>query len=194
MIQIDKTLISLDVIEKQFCCDISQCKGICCIEGDSGAPLTDAEVLAYQKYLPKILPYLSNKNQSVLRENNVFYYDAHDGEKVTTLVDNAECAFTIVENGVFSCAIERAFREGVIPVQKPISCHLYPIRCRQYRDFEAINYETWTICKDAVCKGKAENVRVYEFLKEPLLRKYGKAWYKELEKIAKEWLTQKNEK
>jgi len=189
MIQIDKTLISLDVIEKYFCCDIAACKGICCIEGDSGAPLTDAEVLAYQKYLPQILPYLSNKNQSVLRSNDVFYYD-RDGEKVTTLVNNAECAFTIVENAVFSCAIERAFREGKIPVQKPVSCHLYPVRCRQYRDFEAINYETWTICNDAVCKGKQEHVRVYEFLKEPLIRKYGAAWYKELEKIAEEWLVQ----
>lgn len=193
MIQIENTLISFDVIEKYFCCDVAQCKGICCIEGDSGAPLTDAEVLAYQKYLPKILPYLCEKNQETIRNNNVFYYDL-DGEKVTTLVNNAECAFTIIENGVFSCAIERAFRDGAIPVQKPISCHLYPIRCRQYRDFEAINYDTWTICKDAVCKGKSEKLRIYEFLKEPLIRKYGKAWYKELETVAKEWLNKKNDK
>ncbi|MDR2964089.1 MAG: DUF3109 family protein [Bacteroidales bacterium] len=193
MIQIENTLVSLDVIEKQFCCDIARCKGICCIEGDSGAPLTDAEVLAYQTYLPKILPFLCEENQHALRSHNVFYYD-HDGEKVTTLINNAQCAFTVLEDGVFSCAIERAYKTGVIPVQKPISCHLYPIRCRQYRDFEAVNYETWAICGDAVCKGKKEHVRVYEFLKEPLIRKYGKSWYAELEKIAKEWLAQKQGK
>lgn len=193
MIQIGEQIVSLDIIEKEFCCDLSKCKGICCIEGDAGAPLTDAEVADYEKNIEKILPYLSEKNQSVLKEKGVFYLD-EEGEKVTMLVDNAECAFVEHKDGILFCGIEHAFRDGKISVQKPISCHLYPIRCHQYRDFEALNFHSWNVCSDAVCKGRNEQIKVYQFLKEPLIRKYGKEWYDELCEVAKQWEEQKNGK
>ena len=193
MIQIGEQIVSLDIIEKEFCCDLSKCKGICCIEGDAGAPLTDVEVADYEKNIEKILPYLSEKNQSVLKEKGVFYLD-EEGEKVTMLVDNAECAFVEHKDGILFCGIEHAFRDGKISVQKPISCHLYPIRCHQYRDFEALNFHSWNVCSDAVCKGCNEQIKVYQFLKEPLIRKYGKEWYDELCEVAKQWEEQKNGK
>jgi len=193
MIQIGEQIVSLDIIEKEFCCDLSKCKGICCIEGDAGAPLTDAEVADYEKNIENILPYLSEKNQSVLKEKGVFYLD-EEGEKVTMLVDNAECAFVEHKDGILFCGIEHAFRDGKISVQKPISCHLYPIRCHQYRDFEALNFHSWNVCSDAVCKGCNEQIKVYQFLKEPLIRKYGKEWYDELCEVAKQWEEQKNGK
>ena len=183
----------MDIIEKEFCCDLSKCKGICCIEGDAGAPLTDAEVADYEKNIENILPYLSEKNQSILKEKGVFYLD-EEGEKVTMLVDNAECAFVEHKDGILFCGIEHAFRDGKISVQKPISCHLYPIRCHQYRDFEALNFHSWNVCSDAVCKGCNEQIKVYQFLKEPLIRKYGKEWYDELCEVAKQWEEQKNGK
>lgn len=193
MIQIGNQIVSLDVLEKEFCCDLDKCKGICCVEGDAGAPILDTEITDYQENLDKILPYLSEKNQSVLREKGVFYLD-EEGEKVTMLVDNAECAFTSHKDGISFCSIEQAYRDGAITVQKPISCHLYPIRCRQYRDFEALNYDSWSICSDALCKGKKIKLKVYQFLKEPLMRKYGEAWYRELCEVAKQWEAQKNAK
>ena len=193
MIQIKDQIVSLDIIEKEFCCDLSKCKGICCVEGDAGAPLTDEEVVAYQKNIDTILPYLSEKNQSVLKEKGVFYLD-EEGEKVTMLVDNAECAFVEHKDGGLFCGIEHAFHDGKISVQKPISCHLYPIRCHQYRDFEALNFHSWNVCSDAVCKGRNEQIKVYQFLKEPLIRKYGKEWYDELCEVAKQWEEQKNGK
>lgn len=186
MIQIGNQIVSLDVLEKEFCCDLSKCKGVCCIEGDAGAPITDEEISNYQKDLDKILPYLPDKNQQVLKEKGVFYFD-EEHEKVTMLVDNAECAFVEHKDGLLLCGIEQAYRDGKISVQKPISCHLYPIRCHTYRDFEALNYESWSICSDALCKGKKEGLKVYQFLKEPLIRKYGQEWYDELCEVAKQW-------
>ncbi len=190
MIQIGKQIISLEILEKEFSCDISKCKGICCVEGDAGAPITDSEVEDYQKYFDAILPYLSEKNQAVLKEKGVFYLD-REHEKVTTLVDGAECAFVEHSNDVTWCAIEHAYRDGKIPVQKPISCHLYPIRCNKYYDYEALNYQRWSICSDALVKGQKDKVKIYQFLKEPLIRKYGVEWYNELLAIAQQWNAQK---
>ncbi len=192
MIQIGKQLISLDVIEKEFACDYTKCKGICCIEGDSGAPISDEEIKIVEEKLHEILPYLSRKNKKVLKKDGIWYTD-QDGEKVTTLVDNAECAFVITdENGMLSCAIEKAYEDGKVSIPKPISCHLYPIRTKNYKDFEALNYDTWHICKDAVCKGKKEKTKVYQFTKNSLIRKYGEDWYRELEQIAQQWQQQNN--
>jgi len=193
MIQIGSTIISLDVIEKEFICDVAKCKGVCCIEGDSGAPVTDEEIAILEKELDKILPFLPPQNKQVLKNNGVFYVD-QEGDKVTTLVNNAECAFVLQEDGILSCAIERAWNKGLVTIPKPISCHLYPIRCRQYRDFEGINYDAWHICKDAVCKGKEEKVKVYQFLKSSLIRKYGENWYQELEQVAHQWERDKRNK
>lgn len=191
MIQIGKQIVSLEIFEKEFCCDVTKCKGICCIEGDAGAPLTDAEIEDYQKHLDEILPYLSEKNQAVIKEKGVFYLD-REYEKVTTLVDGAECAFVEHSNGIAWCAIEHAYRDGKIPVQKPISCHLYPIRCHKYNEYEALNYQRWGICGDALVKGQKDKIKVYQFLKEPLIRKYGVEWYNELLAVAQQWEAQKN--
>ncbi|MCQ2958759.1 MAG: DUF3109 family protein [Bacteroidales bacterium] len=190
MIQIGNQIVSLDILEKEFCCDLTKCNGVCCIEGDAGAPITDQEIADYENNLEQILPYLPSKNQEVLKSKGVYYLD-DEGEKVTMLVDNAECAFVEHKGDLLLCGIEQAYRDGKISVQKPISCHLYPIRCHQYHDFEALNYDKWTICSDAICKGKKEHLKVYQFLKEPLIRKYGEDWYNELCEIAKQWEEQK---
>ena len=191
MFEIDKTLVSLDIIEKEFACDYAKCKGICCVEGDSGAPITDEEIAILEESLSVIVPFLAQKNKEALQTNGVFYID-REGEKVTTLVNNAECAFVMIENGMVSCAIERAWEKGLVSIPKPISCHLYPIRVKQYKNFDGLNYDRWHICNDAVCKGKKESIKIYQFLKNSLIRKYGSDWYMQLETIAEQWIHDKN--
>ena len=186
MIQLGSTILSLDIIEKKFACNYTACKGICCVEGDSGAPIQDKEIAEVEKALPYILSLLDKKNQDAIKTQGVFYLDT-DKEKVTTLVNNKECAFVINKNGSYSCAIAKAWQEGKSTLQKPISCHLYPIRVKSYKDFEGLHYELWHICKDAVCKGEKNKTKVFEFCKSALVRKYGDAWYAELETIAMQW-------
>jgi len=182
MIEIDKTIVSLDVVTKRFVCDLKKCKGACCIEGDGGAPLEDAEVDKITEYLPAILPYLNEQSRQTIEQNGIFDVD-DDGDKLTVLNPGLECSFSIVENGIMFCGIEKAFNEGKIPFRKPISCYLYPIRLTKYTQFEAVNYHTWDICKHAREKGKKDNVKVYEFLKTPLIEKFGQEWYNNLEKV-----------
>lgn len=182
MIELEKTLISLDVIEKQFVCDLSKCKGICCIEGDSGAPLEDNEIDFLIDNISKILPYMTEKGRNAVEEHGVYYID-EEHDKVTTLVDNAACAFVTEADGISMCAIEKAYNDKVIDYKKPISCHLYPIRITKYQKFDAINYDEWSICKDACVLGQKLQVKVVDFLKEPLIRKYGEHWYNELVNI-----------
>ena len=191
MLQIDNTIISLDVLEKEFICDISICKGDCCVQGDSGAPLEDDEILYLEENYEKIKPYLTEKGKKAIKKHGVWFTDA-EGEKVTTLINNKECAFIVFDNGIAKCGIELAHKNGDIDFLKPISCHLYPIRVKEYSDFKAVNYNTWDICTSAVRFGKFKGVKVYQFLKEPLIRKFGEQWYKELE-IAAEYLKNKNE-
>lgn len=191
MIQIDNTLISLDLIEKKFVCDIAKCKGICCYEGDSGAPLTNAEVAFLTENIDKILPYLTDKGKQAVIENGVSYLDV-ENEEVTTLIEGKECAFALMEDGIYSCGIEKACNAGKITFKKPISCYLYPVRVAKYHNYEAVNYDSWHICNHACIKGKRENVSVMEFLKEPLIQRFGQAWYTALEEIAEEYNKQKN--
>ena len=173
MIQIDDTLVSLDVIERYFLCDLSKCKGECCVEGDSGAPLEDSELAKLQQ--------------------GVAYID-EEGDTVTSIVNGKDCVFTCYDaDGTCKCAIEKAYREGKTDFYKPVSCHLYPIRVTQYRDFKAVNYHRWSVCKAAEILGKKEQLPVYKFLKEPLIRKFGQAWYKALEECAEEWKKQREE-
>ena len=181
MIQIDDTLVSLDVIERYFLCDLSKCKGECCVEGDSGAPLEDSELAKLQKVLPIIWDDLSPKAQEVINKQGVAYID-EEGDTVTSIVNGKDCVFTCYDaDGTCKCAIEKAYREGKTDFYKPVSCHLYPIRVTQYRDFKAVNYHRWSVCKAAEILGKKEQLPVYKFLKEPLIRKFGQAWYKALE-------------
>lgn len=193
MIQIDDTLVSLDVIERSFICDLSHCKGACCIEGDSGAPLEDFEIARLQKALLVVWNDLSPEAQAVIDKQGVAYID-EGGDTVTSIVNGKDCVFTCYDSdGTCQCAIEKAYREGKTDFYKPISCHLYPIRVTQYRDFRAINYHRWDICKAAEILGKKEGVPVYKFLKEPLIRKFGQKWYESLDECATEWLNQKEE-
>lgn len=193
MIQIDETLVSLDVIECQFICDLSHCKGACCIEGDSGAPLEKSEIAHLEKVLPIIWDDLSPAAQEMIKKQGVSYVDS-EGDTVTSIVNGKDCVFTCYDaDGTCKCAIEKAYRAGKVSFYKPVSCHLYPIRVTKYPSFSAVNYRRWDICKAAEILGRKENLPVYKFLKEPLIRKFGDKWYKNLEEVAEEWIKQKEE-
>ena len=179
MISIGKTIVSEEVIKKQFSCDLAACHGECCVQGDSGAPLEEDEIGIIEDYLDDIKPFMTPAGIKAVDESGVFDYDT-DGEFVTTLVQGQECAFVYFENDIAFCAIEKAYRLGIIDYIKPISCHLYPIRISKYKDFEAINYHKWQICDLALLKGKREKTALYEFVKAPLIRKYGQDWYDQL--------------
>ncbi len=185
MIEIGNTLVSIDIFEKRFACDITACKGQCCIDGDAGAPLEDSEIPIIKKVYKKVKPFMRGEGVKAVKEQGMYVID-YDGDKVTPLVNEQECAYTIFENGIAMCAFEKAHREGVIDFPKPISCHLYPIRISKLRKYNALNYDRWDICKSAIHCGIAANTPVYKFLKYPLIRKYGKEWYKELELVANE--------
>lgn len=184
MIEIGRALVSLDVITKEFSCDIKKCKGICCIEGDSGAPVEDDEIEYLEQNIDKIYPFLSDEGKNAIQKNGIYYIDI-EKDKVTTLINGSECAFTVFENGITQCGIEKAWAAGKISFRKPLSCHLYPIRIAKYKDFDALNYDKWDICSDACILGKQKGIKVYVFSKEPLIRKYGKEWYTELEETIK---------
>jgi hypothetical protein len=186
MIQIDDTIISLDVFKEKFLCNLDACKGECCIEGDAGAPLEEEEVEQLKKVLPVIWEDLSSEAQAVIEKQGVCYKD-EDGDLVTSIVNGKDCVFTCYdEKGCCYCAIEKAYREGKVDFYKPVSCHLYPIRVQKYSEFKAVNYHRWSVCKAAVLLGEKEDMPIYKFLKEPLVRKFGEDWYTELEIAAEE--------
>lgn len=191
MIAIDKTLISEDVLEKKFVCDLNACKGECCVAGASGAPLDKEELPILDSVLEEVKPYMNKKGLMAIEKSGAYVIDS-DGDYTTTLVSSeAECAFVYFdENKIAKCAIEKAYLEGKIKWKKPISCHLYPIRISKHKHYDAVNYSKWNICKPACECGKKLDVPVYKFLKEPLIRKYGKNWYKELEKSAQIFYSQ----
>ena len=181
MLQIDDTIISLDLLDESFVCDLNTCKGKCCIEGDDGAPLEDSEVKIIEDLLPIIWDDLTEKSQEVIKNQGVSYID-DGGEPVTSIVNGDECVFTYTdESGICKCAIEKAFREGKTDFYKPISCHLYPVRLQKYEDYVAVNYHRWSVCNCARKLGSKLGVPVYKFLKEPLIRRFGAEWYEQLE-------------
>jgi len=181
MLQIDNTIISLDLLEERFVCDLATCKGNCCIEGDDGAPLELEEVLIIEKILPLIWDDLTEKSKAVIKKQGVSYID-DDDEPVTSIVNGDECVFTYTdEKGECKCAIEKAYREGKTDFYKPISCHLYPVRLQKYEEYTAVNYHRWSVCDCARKLGSTLGVPVYQFLKEPLIRKFGEAWFEQLE-------------
>ncbi|MEA3504316.1 MAG: DUF3109 family protein [Bacteroidota bacterium] len=182
MIVIENTIVSDDLAEVKFVCNISKCKGECCVAGDAGAPLELEEVSYLEDYIDEILPYITEEGREAIKKTGVFEYD-FEGDIVTPLINGEECAFTIFDNnGVASCGIEKAYEDKKIDFQKPISCHLYPIRITKHTDYEAVNYHKWDVCSDACTLGKQLGVPLYKFLKDPLIRKYGKKWYALLEK------------
>jgi len=185
MIAIDNTLISEDILDKKFVCDLNACKGACCVAGDSGAPLEKTELKILDKILDKVKPFMVAKGIKAIEKKGAYVIDG-DGDYTTTLVsDGAECAFVYFdENKIAKCAIEKAYLEKIIDWQKPISCHLYPIRITKHKTYDAVNYDKWSVCAPACKCGEKLDVPVYKFLKGPLIRKYGKDWFKQLEKSA----------
>lgn len=181
MIDIDNKIVHLDIFEKCFICDIKKCKGICCVDGDSGAPLEEEEAKIIEDILPKIYNNLTDEGKSVIDKRGTSMIDI-EGDLTTTIYgDSGACVFTQYnEEGIAYCAIEKAWEHGIVDFRKPISCHLYPIRITKYKDFDAVNYNVWDICKDAVKLGNKEGVKIYQFLKEPLIRKYGTEWYEDM--------------
>jgi len=179
MLRIGNQIISDDIINKRFSCDLKNCRGICCVRGDSGAPLEEDEIPIIEKYFPLIRTYLRREGLDAI-ENLGKYYTDPDGDIVTTLIEGKECAYSYVEEGITRCAIEKAWFEKKITFRKPLSCHLYPIRVNKFNDYETLNYDQWEICNSGRMLGEQINMPVYKFLKEPLIRKYGENWYKKL--------------
>lgn len=180
MLQIKDTLVSLDLAEQFFCCDLDSCHGECCIEGDAGAPITEDEKKKIEEILPIIWDDLLPQAQDIIKQDGVAYID-EEGDLVTSIVGGANCVFTCYgKNGMCYCAIEKAYREGKIDFYKPISCHLYPVRLTTYPSFTAVNYHRWKICKCAEILGRKNGIRLYKFLEGPLTRRFGEEWYNEL--------------
>jgi len=187
MIEIEDTVVSLDLIERYFCCDLWKCKGACCVEGESGAPLTKQEFDYLRKILPLLWDNLSPDAKEVINKQGIAYID-RENDIVTSIIDGKDCVFTYYdENAVCKCAIEKAYNEGRIDFKKPVSCHLYPVRVKQYKDYKAINYHRWKVCRAAEILGEQKQIFVYQFLKEALIRKFGEEWYNALDVCAKEY-------
>lgn len=179
MIIIENVMASEEIRDICFSCDLSSCKGSCCVEGDAGAPLEEEEISRLEDYIESIFPFMTEAGIREVRRSGVFDYDMH-GQLVTPLVDGRECVFVYFSDGIARCAMEAAYRAGKIPFAKPVSCHLYPIRIIKTGDTDGLNYHRWYICEAARKKGKEEGTRLYMFLKEALIRKYGEIWYEKL--------------
>lgn len=191
LIEVKDKVVSSGIFEKKFVCDLNACKGACCVEGDAGAPLKPEEVGFLEEDLEAIKPYMRQEGIDAVEKQGVFYMD-WDNEPVTTLVNGKECAFVYFDgNGITKCAVEQAYNEKKTKFKKPISCHLYPIRIQKYTSFEALNYAEWDICQTACVCGSELDVRVYKFLKEPIIRAFGQEFFDELEQINNE-LAKKN--
>ena len=185
MFQLGKTIVSEAIIENDFVCNLSACKGACCIDGDAGAPLTKDETQILEDIYPKVKPFLRQESIAAIEAQGTSITTAL-GELETPLINGADCAYVIFdEKNTALCAIEEAYNQGEVSWKKPVSCHLYPIRVKEYTEFSAINYDKWEICDDACSLGKELQVPVYKFVKEALIRKFGEDWYAELEKVAR---------
>lgn len=185
MIQIGNTLVSFDIFEKKFCCDLARCKGACCIEGDAGAPLDREEPELIEANYEGIRPFMRPEGVEAVREQGFAVIDS-DGDLGTPLIEGRDCAYAIEENGICWCAIEKAWSQGKSAFRKPVSCHLYPIRVSDFGEFRALNYHKWEICRGACEKGEREGIPVYRFLREALIDRYGEEWYRQLEYAAHE--------
>ena len=181
MILVEKAVISDDIKENFFVCDLDKCKGACCVEGDAGAPLEEEETIILEEIYLRVKDYLTPEGREAIEAQGTWVID-RDGDKGTpTIGNNGACAYSITdERGVLKCGIEQANRDGKIDFKKPVSCHLYPIRITKYDDFDALNYDRWHICDAACVLGNKLGVPIYKFLKEALIRKYGEDWYAEL--------------
>ena len=188
ILDIDNILVSSDIITEHFCCDLSKCKGVCCVEGDAGAPVTLDEIAGIEGALDDVWHDMSAQAQAVVDKQGVAYTD-RDGDLVTSIVGGKDCVFTCYEGDCCLCALERAHRQGRTQFVKPISCALYPIREKTFKSgMVALNYNRWDVCRDAVAKGRELQLPVYKFLEGPLVRRFGREWYDELCRVAEAFL------
>lgn len=184
IIQVGNVLLSSDILTECFCCDLDKCKGQCCVEGDAGAPVTLEEIAQLEECVDSVWNDISAMAQAVVDKQGVAYADP-DGDMVTSLVGGRDCVFTCYEQGICLCALEKAFREGRTTFCKPVSCALYPIREMKFSDGTiGLNYHKWAVCQDAVEKGRELQLPIYQFLKGPLIRRFGEEWYNELVEVA----------
>jgi Fe-S-cluster containining protein len=186
MFQLGKTIVSEDVLVKDFVCNLSACHGACCIDGDAGAPLSKEETEILEDIFPKIKPFLRPEGIQVIEEKGTWVVGT-DQDLETPLIENKDCAYVIFDGKTALCGIEQAYNQGLIDWKKPVSCHLYPVRIKEFSSFAAVNYDRWDICNDACALGKELQIPVYKFVKEALIRRFGKEWYEELELVATEW-------
>jgi len=185
MIVVENTIISDDIAENHFVCDLNKCKGACCVEGDLGAPLQEEELAKIDKIFKKVEPYLSKEGKEAIERQGKYVFD-EDKEFSTPTVNGKECAYAVYdENGILKCSFEQAYNDKKTNFKKPISCHLYPVRITRYDDYDAINYDRWDICNPACNLGKHLKVPLYKFVKDALIRKYGKEWYNKLSQEVK---------
>jgi len=191
MIKVDDCLVSEDVIEKSFACNVEACKGVCCIEGDAGAPIEPSEIDVILQNIEQIKDEMDDVGIETLNSRGFSEKDPFDQMLVTTCKPNKECVFVVRKNGVLNCAIELANQKKSFDFQKPISCHLYPIRVDKYNEFYALNYHRWSICADACTKGEKEDIKVYQFAQNALEKKFGKKWYENLKKSIQVYLNKK---
>lgn len=198
MFQVGKTIISEDILDNEFVCNLEVCKGACCVEGEAGAPVTLEETKILHEIFDSIKPFLRKEGIEAIEAHGK-YTTNPIGEFETTLVNKKECAYAIFDKKyIAKCGIEEAFNTGLIhplfkDFKKPISCHLYPIRIQEYKTLTAINYHSWPICDEACILGKNLKVPTYIFVKEALVRKFGTAWYAELDQVAQEYATIKSQ-
>ncbi len=188
MFLIKGKLVSDEIFKEKFVCDLSACKGACCVEGDYGAPLEKEELDILEEIQSDLEPFLTEKGKTAIEKDGP-YVEVELNQMATTLVKGRECAYmTRSDNGVAQCGIEQAYKAGAVNFQKPISCHLYPIRINKNEevDFEALNYDRWDICAAACTLGKTLKVPVYKFLETPLIRKFGAEFFEALEAAAQE--------
>lgn len=186
MFQVGKTIVSEEILDREFVCNLNACKGSCCVEGEAGAPVTAEETEILRKIYPKLKPFLRKEGITAIEEQGLFTTNPM-GEFETTLVNRKECAYAIFDEDIAKCGIEEAYNQKVIDFRKPISCHLYPIRIQEYSTLTAVNYHAWPICNDACELGESLKVPTYKFVKEALIRKFGLAWYEELDQAAQEY-------
>lgn len=180
MIVVDKTIISDDIKDNFFVCNLDKCKGACCVEGDLGAPLEESELSELESIYNEVAPYLSPEGREAIERQGKYIRD-YEGDFSTPTINDNECAYAIYDQrGVLKCGIEQAYLDKKISFKKPISCHLYPIRITNYDDYEALNYDRWSICSPACSFGNELRIPLYKFLKDALVRKYGDKWYAEL--------------
>lgn len=189
MFQLGNTIVSEDVLEKEFVCNLSACHGACCVDGDAGAPLTEDETKILEQIYPKVKPLLRPEGVAAIEAQGTWVVGT-DCDLETPLIDNRDCAYVIFDGPTALCGIEQAYNQKLIDWKKPVSCHLYPIRIKEFSSFSAVNYDKWDICDPACTLGKELEVPVYKFVKEALIRRFGADWYAELETIAEQWKLQ----